>query len=377
MNKKLSVTAVGLVLACAAGFAGAEVALYGQIDLSVNAKDSDFKIDDPIVGSGDDVNGLGDDINMKSNQSAIGVKGSEDLGNGLSAFFKVEYQTDVAGNTDGNSGWTGRDQYIGLKMERVGKLTLGTMSTAYKSPGSKIDPFYRTSLQSRVWGLQSALHSGKGENGQGRTINTLRYDTPSWAGFSLMGTYNFDQSKEQPATVGQNDDDTFSLGAQYKGGNFYAAASYIDTQASSPNDTSAAQLLAKYTWNNLEFHGIYELDKGLITAVRSQGLDSPTFTGGANDDGANLWSLGTSYTIGNNLLGFDYGKGSDSDGSDGIGGVNPATGDIDDLQEYDSWRIAGYHKFSNRTRAYAGYVNQDFKDSGEQEIFSVGMRHNF
>jgi predicted porin len=255
------------------------------------------------------------------------------------------------------------------------------MSTAYKSPGSKIDPFYRTSLQSRVWGLQSALHSGKGENGQGRTQNTIRYDSPSFWGVSLMGTYNFDKAKEDP---GGNDDDTYSLGAQYKGGNFYAAASYIDTQASDPSDTAAAQFLAKYTWNALEFHGIYELDRGLITASRSAGLnfnDAPGFNnpsvGGADDDGADVWSVGTSYTIGNNLLGVDFGKGSDSDGSDGVNGLNPITGINDDLQEYDSWRIAGYHSFSNRTRAYAGYVNQDFDDSGEQEIFSVGMRHNF
>jgi len=364
MNRKLGVAAVGLVLAVAMGVAGAEVSLYGQIDLSVNAKDSDFSDTDPIVGLGDDVNGLGDDINMKSNQSAIGVKGSEDLGNGLSAFFKIEYQTSV--NDSANSGWTGRDQYVGLKMERFGKLTFGTMSTAYKSPGSKIDPFYRSSLQSRTWGLQSALHSGKGENGQGRTTNTIRYDSPSIWGVSLYGTYEFDQAKDDA----NGDDDTYSLGAQYKGGNFFAFLSYIDTQQD-PSDTAAAQVGARYTWNNLEFHGIYELDKGLITAVRSDGLDSGPNFGGAEDDGADLWSLGTSYTIGNNLLGVDYGKGSDSDGSDGVNNT------IDDLQEYDSWRIAGYHKFSNRTRVYAGYVNQDFDDSGEQEIFSVGMRHNF
>jgi predicted porin len=363
MNSKTGVKVAGLMLVVATGLAAADVRLYGQIDLSLNAKDSDFSANDPIVGSGDDVNGLGDDINMKSNQSAIGVKGSEDLGNGLSAFFKIEYQTDV--NDSSASSWRGRDQYVGLQLERFGKLTVGTMSTAYKSPGSKIDPFYRTSLQSRVWGLQSRLHSGKGENGQGRSINTIRYDSPSWAGFSLMGTYNFDEEKDDA-----NDDDTYSVGAQYKGGNFYAAASYIDTQAD-PSDTAAAQFLARYTWNNLEFHGIYELDKGLITAVRSEGLNAAGFTGGADDDGADLWSVGTSYTLGNNLLGVDYGKGSNSNGSDGIGNTT------DDLQEYDAWRIAGYHKFSSRTRVYAGYVNQDFDDSGEQEIFSVGMRHNF
>jgi len=375
MNKKLIVTAMGLVMAGAMGVASADVRLYGQIDLSLN-------YDNPAEGSRTEVPNQfpppatrpdsGDkDLQMQSNTSAIGVKGSEDLGNGLSAFFKVEYQTDVA--TSSNAGWTGRDQYIGLNQERFGKLTLGTMSTAYKSPGSKIDVAYRTSLQARDLGLQSALHKGKGENGQGRTINTARYDSPSWGGFSLMGTYNFDQSKEDPPTAGQNDDDTYSIGAQYKGGNFYAAASYIDTNASTPDDTGAAQFLAKYTWNALEFHGIYELDKGLITAVRSQGLDDPTFTGGANDDGADQWSVGASYTIGNNIIFADGGSAGDSDGSDGIGGT------LDDVDDYKSYRIGAIHNMSKRTFVYAGYGKFDPDDDNAQNIsrMTLGVRHSF
>jgi predicted porin len=363
---------MGLVLAVAGGVASADVSLYGQIDLSINAKDSDFSTNDPILGLGDDVNGLGDDINMDSNNSAIGVKGSEDLGNGMSAFFKLEYQTEV--NDAGN--WTGRDQYVGLQFERLGKLTFGTMSTAYKSPGSQIDPFYRTSLQSRVWGLQSQLHSGKGEDGQGRTTNTIRYDTPSWGGFSLMGTYNFDEAKNTG-----NDDDTYSVGAQYKGGNFYAAASWIDTQSGDASDTAAAQFLAKYTWNNLEFHGIYELDKGLITASRSfdqfgdGGLNEAP--GGADDDGANVWSVGTSYTIGNNILYGDYGQGDDSDGIDGVNGVNPATGLDDDVDDYSVWRIGAIHNLSKRTFLYAGYANNNADDRQDVKRYSLGVRHHF
>ena len=367
MNKKLIVTAMGLALAAAMGAANADVKLYGQVDLSVN-------YDDPAANAGGD-----DDINMTSNQSAIGVKGSEDLGNGMSAFFKIEYQTDVAsdridaqGNPTDADGWTGRDQYVGMKFERFGKLTFGTTSTAYKTPGGKIDMMYRTSLQSRAIGLQSGLHSGKGENGQGRTINTIRYDSPSWGGFSLMGTYNLDRSKEEPPTPGQNDDDTYSIGAQYKGGNFYAAASYIDTQASE-SDTGAGQVLAKYTWNNLEFHGIYEFDKGLITAVRSEGLDDPTFTGGANDDGANMYSVGASYTIGNNIIFGDFGQASDSDGSDGIGGT------LDDVDDYKSYRIGAIHNMSKRTFVYTGYGKFDPDDDNAQNLsrFTLGVRHNF
>jgi predicted porin len=370
---------MGLVLAGAMGVANADVKLYGQLDVSINrdnpAEGSFKQVPSPvptdppqatISDSGDD------DFQMQSNNSAIGVKGAEDLGNGVSAFFKVEYQTDVA--TSSNAGWTGRDQYIGLKFERFGKLTIGAMSTAYKSPGSKIDVAYRTSLQSRDVGLQSKLHAGKGENGQGRTINTLRYDTPSWAGFSLMGTYNFDERKDDA-----NDDDTWSAGAQYKGGNFYAAASAINTQAS-PSDTGAYQVLAKYTWNDLEFHGIYEWDKGLITAVRSEGLDGRddgAFTGGAEDDGAYVWSVGTSYTIGNNILFGDYGKGGDSDGSDGVSGVNPDTGLFDDVDDYDAFRVGAIHNLSKRTFLYAGY-GQNNPDKGDKlQRASIGVRHSF
>ena len=198
MNKKLIVTAMGLVMAGAVGLANADVKLYGQIDLSLNWTDSDAP-------------GFEDDINMTSNTSAFGIKGSEDLGNGMSAFFKLEWDTDL---TQGRSDLNGRDQYIGVKMQRFGKMTFGTTSTAYKSPGSKIDAFYRTPLQSRAVGLQSNLHSGKGEEGAGRGTNMVRYDSPKmFGGLGFTGTYQFDSDK----TGGQEDDDPYSLGLTYKG----------------------------------------------------------------------------------------------------------------------------------------------------------------
>ena len=360
MNKKLIVTAMGLVLAGAMGVANADVKLYGQLDLSID-RDDPANVN-PVTCNNPGVS-CDDDLNMSSNNSAIGVKGSEDLGNGMSAFFKVEYQTNV--NDSNDDGWRGRDQYVGLKFERFGKLTLGTMSTAYKSPGSKIDVAYRTSLQSRGLGLQSALHAGKGENGQGRTPNTIRYDSPSWAGFSLMGTYNLDSDQNDA-----NDDDTYSIGAQYKGGNFYAAASYIDTQAD-PSDTSAAQFLAKYTWNDLSFHGIYEMDGGLITATRSTAAGLNDIPGGAEDDGADVWSVGATYTIGNNVLFADFGQGSDSDGIDGVNGTG------DDVDEYDSWRLGALHRMSQRTFLYAGYGSIDADNSDDITRYTLGVRHNF
>jgi len=370
MNKKLIVTAMGLALAGGMSLANADVKVYGQLDVSIDAVD---------------VDGGSDDVNMGSNRSAVGFKGTEDLGGGLKAFFKVEYQTDIddagtapgpleddtnegpssltlsdtdadgqfdtATKTKNSNGWKARDQYIGLKMEGFGKLTFGMMSTAYKSPASKLDPFYRTRNQSRNVGLQSSLHKGRGEEGQGRATNTVRYDSPTFAGGAkVFGTYTLDNSEAD----GENDD-PYSVGASYKAGGIYAFASYITTDRGGNDD--ATQFGIKYTMGDAAFWGMYEIDGGLITSTSNPNLG----------DGADVFNVGASYTIGNNLVSFDYGEGDDVD-LDGGGTLNTS---------YTTWRLGGYHKFSNRTRVYATFSQQDFDATGEIDIFSLGLRHNF
>ncbi len=338
MNKKLLATAVGLVLAGGMGLASADVKLYGQLDLSINYVDED---------------GGGDDTNMESNQSAVGVKGAEDLGNGLEAFFKVEYQADI----DDTGAWTGRDQYIGLGTEGFGKLKFGTSSTAYKAPASKLDAFYRTSLQARGIGLQSTLHAGKGEEGQGRATNAIFYNSPNWAGLNLFGHYTLDDTEADG-----EDDDPWSVGASYKGGGFYGFASYLTTQGGGDDD--AWQVGLQYKLDAFEVHGIYEGDGGLIT-LNQYGGNAPGEINQGSGDGADVWSIGGTWTIGNNLIGADFGQGDEAD--------DPAI--VDD--DYDVWRIAAYHKFSDRTRVYTGYANFDPSDGNEIDLFSVSLRHNF
>jgi predicted porin len=376
------------------GLANADVKLYGQIDLSLDATDSDVE---SATGTNDiqkvaqDGQTYRNDVNMKSTNSNFGIKGEEDLGGGMSAFFKVEFEYDVAES----SGVSGRDQYVGLGWDSLGKLTFGTTSTAYKSPGSQIDPFYMTQLQSRQIGLQSNLHSGKGEEGQGRGTNMVRYDSPSMAGFMLTATYQFDSDKQDQNVANCNavenceDDDPYSVGLTYKAGNFFANASWIDTQRD--EDTQAAEFLARYDWNNLSLHGIYELDKGLITAQANNGLDQNADSaagagsignfdraGYAQDDGANIWSVGATYTLGNNLVAFDYGQRDKSDGKNGTNDTNnPIGGTYDDIQSYDVWRVGAWHSFSKRTRVYLGYANTDYEKKGEDDLWALGVRHNF
>ena len=349
MNKKLIATAMGLAMAGGMSLATADVKLYGQLDVSIDSIDIDGGVDD---------------VNMGSNRSAVGFKGSEDLGNGLEAFFKVEYQVDIDDSGDvgpayeddtteggDGDGWKARDQYIGLKGESWGKLTFGSMSTAYKSPAAALDPFYRTRNQARNIGLQSSLHKGRGEEGQGRATNTVRYDSPSFGGVAFAGTYTLDNDE----TDGE-DDDPYSLGITYNGGPIYAFASYIttDTEVAGNDENEAWQVGAKGTFGDAAVWAIYEKDEGLIS-------------GGPGSDGADIWGIGASYTIGNNLISLDYAEGDDTDLA---GGGTLAT-------EYATWRLGAKHNFSKRTMVYITHANIDVDAGGETDLTSLGMRHNF
>lgn len=371
MNKNVLITAMSLAMLGGTSLANAEVTLYGQIDLSIDYFDD---------GNNND------DINMGSNRSSIGVKGAEDLGNGMSAFFKLEWQVDAEDadiakssfNEDETSGgFTGRDQYLGLKFERFGKLTFGTMSTSYKSSASSLDPMYRTRIQARNTGIQSVLHKGKGDSGEGRATNAVRYDTPSWNGFGATVNYSLDNDKDAGAVAAgktKNDDNSWGGGVHYKGGNLYAFADYITNGQS--GDSDAYQLGAKY--NFLEAFAVwamFEKDLGLIS--------TQTWGTGNRGDGADIYHLGGSWSRGNNTLAAAYAY--SDDGGAKVSGTKVKS-------EYNSYQVSAQHKFSNRTKIYTGLSVLDCDDGNEgisgarfcksdnddsEVLYTVGMRHNF
>lgn len=345
MDKKILSAAIAGVLAGSMAFAAnADVTLYGQVDVSIDSID---------------VDGVGDDVNMNSNTSAIGVKGSEDLGNGLKAIFQLEYQTDVSGTTSAQGLNGGRDQWIGLQGS-FGKVRFGTMSTTYKSSGAMVDPMYRTSFQGRDWGLQSGLHSGSGENGQGRATNTIGYDTPDFNGLSAAATYSFDDNCNAASGPGCVDDDSYSLGARYKNGPALVFADYVTNDTGGSDD--AWKIGGSFSFGAATVYGQYEMDGGLISSANNGTLATQN---NAEEDG-DVWHLGASYTMGNAMIYAAYGQGDD-------------TNDPTYNAEYDTWTIAGKYNFSKRTMAYAGYQQVDFDEDivGEVDHFGIGMRHKF
>jgi predicted porin len=175
MKKNILTLAVAAGLIASAGVASADPTLYGRVHLALEtASDSDKA----------GISGVSEDTDMESRKSVVGVKGTEDLGNGLKAFYKMEWDVDVA---DGG-GLKGRDQFAGLK-GGWGKALFGTASSNYKQMGSKIDPFWHHAGEGRNYiNTMSKYHGGKGTD-RGRMTNMLQYTTPKMAGIEVVVNY--------------------------------------------------------------------------------------------------------------------------------------------------------------------------------------------
>ena len=396
MNKRLISLALGGALAAGQALtAQAGVTIFGHLDEAFAAYD-----EDPGVATysnrfspGSKAN---DDIVLVCTTCSLGIKGAEPLGGGLKAIFKADFQFDINNRNSvkkgtGNGAITDRDQWLGLAGENWGKVRFGTISTGYKSTGAMIDPLYRTVAQGRDHRLQSRLHSGAGENGQGRLTNHIRYDSPSFSGFKAIVDYSFDSNGADGGT-----DNAWAVTGVYKNGPILGFGSYI-TNGQGGKD-SAWKLGGAYSWGPVRFYGQYENDGGLISEAAKLGGanikgECRTKTGNPacvtasnphNAHGANIWHVGASFTLANNLLYMGYSNGQDISG-DQILTKN------DRNTSFDAWTLAAAHMFSKRTEVYFGY-NREFYDnpnawfdkvgsgranSGSTDVVVLGMKHRF
>jgi len=223
MKKSLIATAVAAGM-LAAGAAQAQPTVYGILSFSIDTYN-----DAHFAGTGDGTIVKADSPEMKSQTSAIGVKGSEDLGGNLKAIYKAEFKIKPF---DGNEALERRDIWAGLT-GGWGKVAVGTMSTNYKQMGGKLDPLYKTEAEARgILNMQSDFHSGAGTDGQGRQEQTLQYTTPKMAGFELVLNTTV-AAKDAGNQTGIGADETIGAGIRWSNKSFLVFADYLDPNAPS------------------------------------------------------------------------------------------------------------------------------------------------
>jgi predicted porin len=130
MRKTFKMTAIAAAVA-AAGFAGsaqADVTVFGKAHLDL------ANLTNATAASGDG-------LYVASHASRVGVKASEDLGDGLTGIAHLEFEVDMGdGVKAGSSPFGARNNFAGLKGS-FGTVLMGIHDMPYKMSISKSDPF--------------------------------------------------------------------------------------------------------------------------------------------------------------------------------------------------------------------------------------------
>lgn len=134
MNKNLLAIAVATAMVAGSAAVMADATVYGKIHVSVDSMDNGTSGGDATDSS----------IYVSSNSSRLGIKGSEDLGDGLSAIYQYEMTTEYSDESlRGN-----RNAYLGLK-GGFGTVMAGRIDSPFKTVGRKNDLFGDTIADTR------------------------------------------------------------------------------------------------------------------------------------------------------------------------------------------------------------------------------------
>ena len=217
---KKTLAAAALLGAFAGSAVAADVMLYGVVDygLQYTHVDSDKANTDAV-----------DNFQLSSgNQSGarFGLKGSEDLGNGVKAGFHLEngFSADT-GSLAQNSRLFGREARLFVN-GAFGEVAFGRMGTLGSANGTygilgNLSPFGA----SWVGAVEYSTYYVGGI----RADNTVTYKTPTFAGVTVYAQYSFETNTKQEenlkATEGKASANRYyALGATYKAAGFDLAA---------------------------------------------------------------------------------------------------------------------------------------------------------
>ena len=171
------------VLSLSAGLASAsEVTLYGIVDNGLLYKHS--KVEDDGVSTKTDSFALESGI---SSPSRFGIKGSEDLGNGMTVSFKLENGFNADDGSFGDDRLFNRESSLTLSGD-FGKLSFGRMGAI----GSAAGDF------DAAFAIGDAFDGGDGDvfgfATSDRYDNMVTYQTPSFSGFQATVQYSLNES---------------------------------------------------------------------------------------------------------------------------------------------------------------------------------------
>jgi predicted porin len=180
---------------------------------------------------------------VSTNGSRLGVKGTENLGNGLTALFQFESNAnfDTGGALD-----TKRDSFVGLS-GNFGKVILGNLSTPTRAFSALLDVNAGNDSIGTNYGILGKLGGSLANGGKGvptvgadssrsatsaslfdtRFSNAIAYTTPSFSGLQATAAYMANENKTETPGAKTNASG-YDLGLSYDNGPILAGLTYAD-----------------------------------------------------------------------------------------------------------------------------------------------------
>ena len=237
----------------------AAVQVYGKANVSLNHTDA----------SNSDI------LELNSNASRVGVKGSYEVSEGLKAIYKFEYETFIDDGEGSGKTFKQRNIYAGFQ-GGFGTIIAGKHDTPTKLAQGKIDLF-------------NDLPNADIKNviqGENRVSNIVMYSTPKTNG--LKATVAF-----VPGDDTGGGEDGISSAVSYQSGDLSVTLAYDDGTAIDSSVETLTRLAAEYKVGNAKFGALF------------QQTDE-----GANDEDGYI--LSSSYKLANGvILKGQYGESDD------------------------------------------------------------------
>lgn len=276
---KKSLAALAVLGAFAGSAFAADVTLYGLVDYGFNYTHYDA-----------DYTGVDDDssFQMKSGQnsgSRFGLRGSEDLGNGLKVGFVLENGFDAdTGALGFQSRLFGRESQAYLEGS-FGKVSFGRMGQLASANGTygllgAFSPF------STGWG-NTVGPKHVMANGCDRFDNMISYQSPNFAGFTVYAQYSFKNNVNNAGDENKpNTDRYYGIGATYKTGNLallgvvdsinYANAS-LGSEGHSDDDMLTVTLGGTYDFEVVKLYAIGQYFDNAYKVGAQSAYSNPAF----------------------------------------------------------------------------------------------------
>ncbi|MBV5273747.1 MAG: porin [Lamprocystis purpurea] len=344
--------------------------------------------------TGQSFKGWGMDQSSFGPGSRVGVRGSEDLGNGLKAVYQIELGVDITNATrdtniaNGNraNGFAFRNTFVGLAGD-WGTLLLGRHDTPLRLSTRNLDLFSDTLADyNGTIGFQDL-----------RTDSNVAYMSPNWSGFQFMAAVMPQGGATLSGAFNQDEDSiagAYSLAAMYTNGPFYGSVAYESLGAenyavdddnyellygpgmTAESDNKWRVGLGLLDWNGFSLTAIYE--------------DREHILGAPEDADGNFFQVQAGYAFGNNMIKAMWGRADLNRCADpnNVGfrytcpssalGEYFADSILVQNNEKSSWAVGYDYNFSKRTTAFALYTQlTDNIEDADWSGFSIGMVHRF